>query len=111
MNHTLKIENDIAIVTVREKVLDVTNSNEFKNILATYLKSYRYFAFDMTKVEFIDSSGITTLLWCLRHVEKQEGAMNLFGLRKQVIALLELVRMQKVFNIYENLEQALASFS
>ncbi|BBM86918.1 STAS domain-containing protein [Candidatus Uabimicrobium amorphum] len=110
MNIQLEEKQGMAVIVINEEVLDVSNSREFKNELKQHLQKYNKLIFDMNKLNFVDSSGIGVLLFCLREVNKCGGDLKMFGVGRQVMALFELIRMQKVFSIYENEEQAIQSF-
>ena len=64
----------------------------------------------LKNVKFVDSSGLGTLLSCLRVLRARDGDMKLYGMNKQVKALFELVRMQRIFNIYDTAEEAIQAF-
>ena len=87
-------DNSGMIVTVPGEHLDVSN--------ATVL-------LDLEAVDFIDSSGLGSLLSCLRTMNAKDGDLRLFGMRKPVQAMFELVRMHRLFAIYDNEEEACAS--
>ena len=65
---------------------------------------------DMSDVDFIDSSGLGCLVSCLRLVNKEKGDIKLASLQDQIRSLLELTRLHRVFQIYENRESAINSF-
>ena len=66
--------------------------------------------FDMSTLRFVDSSGLGALLSCLRQLNSVGGDMNLCGMSKQVRALFELVRMHRIFDIFNTPEEAVRSF-
>jgi anti-sigma B factor antagonist len=59
------------------------------------------------EVEYIDSSGIATLVEALQEVEKYQGKFLLTNLSDKVMDVFALSRLDKVFDIYESLEDAL----
>jgi anti-sigma B factor antagonist len=78
--------------------------------------------FDMSSVNFLDSSGCGALLSCLRQVNTAGGDMKLFGVTKpvrtlfelirmhRIRTLFELIRMHRIVEMYDTKEAALASF-
>jgi anti-sigma B factor antagonist len=64
---------------------------------------------DLSDVDFIDSSGLGSLLSCLRTMNAKEGDLRLFGMRKPVQAMFELVRMHRLFAIYDTEDEACAT--
>jgi anti-sigma B factor antagonist len=66
--------------------------------------------FDMSRLTFIDISGLGELLACLRSFHAAGGELKLFGLTHQVNGLFELVRMNRIFDIYKTKEEACRAF-
>ena len=64
----------------------------------------------MNGVEFIDSSLLGALVAGLKSSTLREGDLKIVGLQQPVRAMFELTRMHKIFDIYENLEDALDNF-
>ncbi len=66
---------------------------------------------NMTDVSYIDSSGIATLVEGLQLSRQAKTRFGLFGLRSNARSVLELARLHKVFNIFENEQEALEKIS
>ena len=64
---------------------------------------------DMSALSFVDSSGLGALLGCLRTMNNKNGQLKLFAMARPVQALFELVRMHRIFAIYNTREEALAA--
>ncbi len=93
----LKLSGDVDLYSspqVRKKILSlITKSN--KNLLV-----------DLAEVTYMDSSGVATLVEALQLTNKNSGTLKLYSLRDAIKDVFELSRLDKVFNIYENEEQA-----
>ncbi len=103
--------NDVTVVTIKGDVLDASVVGDFKNEMTPILKSEYHVVFDMSNVEFVDSSGVGAILSCLRTLNAEGGDLKICSLTKPVLALFELVRMHKIFDIFENKDLAVGSFS
>ena len=68
-------------------------------------------AIDMSEVEFIDSSGLAALVWCLQVSRRRRGNVCLFGMRDQTRALFELTRLYKIIPISERRQDAVETLS
>jgi anti-sigma B factor antagonist len=64
---------------------------------------------NLKNVRYVDSSGIATLVEGLKASRDNGSRMILFGLSRSVREVMELSRLQKIFEIYETEEQALSS--
>jgi len=64
---------------------------------------------NLEKVRYIDSSGIASLVEGLKASRDQGSRLILYGLSKTVREVMELSRLQKIFEIHESEAQALGS--
>lgn len=110
MELNLEQFGDIAVLRLKEDHLDASNAKDFRRDVVTRIESQQRVVFDMTEVQFVDSSGCGVLLSCLRDLNGRGGDLKLCGITKPVRALFELVRMHKIFEIYNNTDEALRSF-
>ncbi|MBS1792412.1 MAG: STAS domain-containing protein [Acidobacteria bacterium] len=103
--------NDITVVTLRGEVLDASVVSDFKSEITPILQSGYHVVFDMSNIQFVDSSGVGAILSCLRTLNAGGGDLKICSLTKPVKALFELVRMHKIFDIFESKDLAVGSFS
>ena len=64
---------------------------------------------NLEKVRYIDSSGIASLVEGLKASRDMGSRLILYGLSKTVREVMELSRLQKIFEIHESEAQAVAS--
>lgn len=102
---------DVSVVMLPGGNLDASNAKDFKRDLAPVLEHNLRLAFDMSKLQFVDSSGLAVLLGCLRQLNSAGGDLKLFGMTKSVRALFELVRMHRIFDIFNTREEAISGFA
>ena len=108
----LSVENKDGITVIRlpGAPLDASVVGEFKRDIEPHLKSAKRLVFDLGKLSFIDSSGLGVLLTCQRQVRDGGGDLKLAAVLPQVRVVFELVRMQRVFDIHETVDGAIAAF-
>ena len=104
-----KIEN-VAVAAVPVDELDASNAGEFKRDIAPVLQANARLVLDLSRLRFVDSSGLGAMLSCLRQLSAKNGDLKLCGMSKQVRALFELVRMHRIFDIYGTKEEAVKAF-
>lgn len=102
-------EGKAIVVTLCSANLDAGNVKTFKEEMQPLLKGSEIVLLDMSKLSFVDSSGLGALLSCLRTMNNKSGQLKLFALPKPVQSLFELVRMHRIFSIYNSREEALAA--
>jgi len=107
----LSTEQDgILIGEVNAKSLDASNAKAFKEAIRPLLTQGARIVLDLSRIEFIDSSGLGALVSCLRQAHADGGEIKLSGLSKPARALFELVRMHRVFEVFNSSEEAVTSY-
>lgn len=106
LTSSTRSERGTVIVEVAGQI-DLGTSPALRKTLLESLKGTQRLAINLTAVEYIDSSGIASLLEVLKEARKTEKRVVLFGLTGAVLQVLELTRLTKVFEIVETEEQAL----
>ncbi len=109
----LNVENagEVVVVSMTEESLDAGNVKSFKQEIGPVIIENAKVLFDLQNIKFVDSSGLGAMLSCLRTLNSKGGDLKLFGMTKQVRALFELVRMQRIFDIFNTREEALKAFA
>ena len=64
---------------------------------------------DLSKVSYIDSSGLAVLIEGMQDVEEYGGRFGLAGVQENVLPIFETARLDQVFLIYPHVDAALAA--
>lgn len=101
--------NGVTVALVSGQHLDASNAGDFKRQILPVLESAgsSTVVLDISNLAFVDSTGLGTLLACLRQMQKAGGDIKLCGMNKPVRTLFELVRMHRIFDIYNSRAEAL----
>jgi len=93
--------------------IDLYNSPEVRKTLFDVLRTRRAptVLINLTKVKYIDSSGVASLVEGLKISRELQSRLILFGLSPAAREVLELSRLIKVFEVHTNEEEALKSVS
>jgi anti-sigma B factor antagonist len=91
--------------------IDLANSPAMRKVLLGEIKDKHTpkVLLNLKNVRYIDSSGIASLVEGLKAARDNGARLILYGLSPSVREVLELSRLQKIFEIYDSEEQALAS--
>jgi anti-sigma B factor antagonist len=100
----------VTVATVPVEELDAGNAAEFKRDIAPLLEAHDRLVLDLSRLRFVDSSGLGGFISCLRKLNAKDGDLKLCGMSKQVRAVFELVRMHRVFDIRATKEDAVLAF-
>jgi len=101
---------DVAIAELPVEELDASNAGELKRDIAPLLEAHAKLVIDLSRLRFVDSSGLGAFIACLRKLNAKGGDLKLCGMSKQVRAVFELVRMHRIFDIFGTREEALRAF-
>jgi anti-sigma B factor antagonist len=102
---------DVAVAVLPVDELDASNAAEFKRDIAPVLEAHPQVVFDLSRLRFVDSSGLGAFLACLRQVHAKGGDLKLCGLSKPVRTVFELVRLHRIFEIFDTREEAVRAFA
>lgn len=101
MDLTTDITDDSTIVRFQGQYLDLSNADTFVSEVTPYLEAHSKIVFDMSEVDFVDSSGLGALMACRRQLLAVGGNLTLYGLSKKVRSAFEVARMHRLFVIAE----------
>ncbi len=65
---------------------------------------------NFTKVSYIDSSGLATLVEILKNMRSYGGRLRLTNLAPKIKSLFEITKLEKLFEIMKDEDEALSTF-
>ena len=91
--------------------IDLAHSPQMRKALLGEIKEKRVpkVYLNMKNVRYIDSSGIASLVEALKASRDVSSRLILFSLSNNVREVMQLSRLQKIFEIFDDEQQALAS--
>ncbi len=111
MNLQIEDKGTAVLMQVKEERLDAHNSGELKSqMLRLFEEGKSNLIVDLADVRFVDSSGLGALVSGFKNASSRNGSLKLTGLQMQVKSMFELTRLHRVFEIFTDPEDALASF-
>ena len=105
------VVNNAIIIEPQEKTLDARTSKDFRREIQELLEQHKHVVLDLSALTFIDSSGLGVLLSCLRQLTGNGGDLKLCSLTPQVRAVFQLVRMHRLFDVYNTRDEAAQAFN
>jgi anti-sigma B factor antagonist len=80
--------------------VDMRNSPDLRRELLDLCSRFvPHVVVDLEKVAYIDSSGIATLVECMKNVKRYGGRLTLIGVNDDIFPVFELARLDHVFDI------------
>ena len=111
MEIPIESSHDVTIAEVPVKELDASNAGELKGAMGQILEDRMKVVLDVGRMQFVDSSGLGAILSCLRQVSARGGDLKLCCMTRQVRSAFELVRMNRIFDVFETREEAVRAFN
>ena len=85
-------------VLLREKVNELLDGGSTRILL------------NLEKVKYMDSAGIGELVACYKRAKEKEGTVKLLNPSGKVYDLLQLTKLEEVFDTYRDEKEALGSY-
>ena len=106
---TQKIQG-VSIILVDLERATTTVAESFKYTIKFELASdNKNFIFDLSTCDFIDSTFLSALVTSYKRIAEIGGKLRIVGLKPAVKSMFELTRLDKIFDIYSDEQEALKS--
>lgn len=104
-------EKDGATIVALSGDIDLQTSPQVRQGVLECLDSHDRVVVDMSEVNYIDSSGVASLVEAFQVSRKKGTFFALAHVSPAAMRVLSLARLDKVFSIHDSIESALASNS
>lgn len=104
------VNDGIKYITIKEIRIDSHIANDFKEYLSSELEGATKIILDCNTLEFIDSSGLSALVFFYKTGDKQGAQIKLINVTDKVLSILQMTGLTKIFEIYSDLDVAKKSF-
>ena len=106
-----KIVGDVAVLIVSGKLMGGDETKEVhKKVKSLIGDGIKKIVIDLSKVKWLNSSGLGMLISCLTSVQKSEGVLKIAGATEKVNSLFMITKLITVFDRYESVDRATATF-
>ncbi|MBN1479074.1 anti-sigma factor antagonist [candidate division KSB1 bacterium] len=103
---TNSVEDKVAVLKIAGEV-DMFSSPQARNAIMELVKQrVPRVVVELSGVSYMDSSGVATLIEGLQLCQKYNGTLVVAGLRDNVREVFELTRLDKIFQIYKDVDTA-----
>jgi len=100
------------VVELEGELLGGPESDEFRSIIDDAIKNEKNrVVVDMTKVNWMNSSGLGMLMSALTSLRGSGGDLKLANLSERTRRPIEITRLDSVFDDYESVEDAVRTFA
>jgi len=111
MNIKQKPQNEVMVLELSGKIMGGPDFDKFKGEVDDLTeKGFRKVVLDMSGVPWINSTGLGILITGYTTIKKAGGSMKVCNVKERVLSIFYIAQLQSIFQVYETLEEAMASF-
>lgn len=113
MNVTFEEKGTTGVISPQE-ALTAESVDSFRDQFIDWLartSDARNVLVNLEKVDFMDSSGLGTLIALLKRVSERGGDLKICGMSKKVRMVFEITRAYKVFEIVDTVDEGVRACS
>jgi len=104
-----RVEPGYAIVTVSGRLTLGREVEQLERVVADLLQQQeKKVVLDMTALDYLDSSGIGTVVSCLTQVKKSGGDLRLAGVSQRLQRMFKMTGVDSLVSIYPTVAEATA---
>ncbi len=108
MKININKSKEYLVLDVEEERIDAHNSGELKEIVLKQIEQGdKNIVVKLGHVRFVDSSGLGALLSGFKNAAARSGKLVLSNIQPQVLSMFELTRLNRVFEIYADIDDVL----
>ena len=107
MSFPVEDNQGFSVVNLKGEV-DLNNSPDARKIILNCLKKKKHVMVDLSAVEYIDSSGVASLVEGFQYARSNDLDFGLIDVSDAAMSVLKLARLDQVFHIYESLDDRLS---
>ena len=102
-----QVDKEMVVIDL-EGDMDVFTSPNLKETIIKLLKEGSiYLLINLTKVGYMDSTGLGVLVGSLKRVREHKGEIGLISPHPRVQKILDITDLVTIFKIYKNEEEAI----
>ncbi len=106
MEHSVREEGGALIAAFSGEV-DLEHSPTARQVLLDCVGQGKKVLVDLSGVEYIDSSGVASLVEALQQSKRADVSFALAAVQERALRVLKLARLDRVFTIHEQLADGL----
>lgn len=110
LEYDKKLEDDVVVFSMRGN-LDALSAPALKKEIDSLLAERRiHVVFDLARLDLIDSSGVGAIVSLFKRVRTLQGDVKIARLDGQPSEIFKLLRLDRAFEIFDTVEDAVRRF-
>ncbi|MBI4891579.1 MAG: STAS domain-containing protein [Acidobacteria bacterium] len=106
------VTNGVTVIACSGQITLGLGSNQFRTVLRELLQQgARAIVVDFSQVSYLDSTGIGELVGAYTAAHNASASVKLAAVPEKILELLEITKLNTVFDIYPDRASAVAAFA
>ncbi|MFO7915631.1 MAG: STAS domain-containing protein [Candidatus Krumholzibacteriales bacterium] len=112
MKYRIREQDGVTIIDLSGKVMGGTDAEVFKDCIYGLLEEDRKrIIVNLSKVTWINSSGVGILITGYTTMRKKNGDLKLLNVSEKIKSILYVTKLNLIFECYEDEDEAVGSYS
>jgi anti-sigma B factor antagonist len=104
------VREGVVILTLKGRLTAGESTALREKITALVASAQKNVVLDLSDLDYIDSTGLGSMVICYTTLKKQGGGIKLVNLNKRNIELLLLTKLHTIFEVFTDVQDAVNSF-
>lgn len=105
------IDGDVVVLALKGNLMGDPETSEFRDKIKGLVRDgFLKVVLDVSKIKWINSSGLGAMISALATVNSSGGDMRIANVTEKINSLFMITQLIKVFKSFETIERAVASF-
>ncbi len=105
------IKDGVVVLSISGNLMGGDETKEVHEKVKSLIEEgHKKFVIDLSKVKWLNSTGLGVLISCLTSVQNAEGDLKISGATEKVKSLFIMTKLITVFDSYPNVDEAVAAF-
>jgi len=106
-----KIIGDVAVLSISGKLMGGSETQEIHTVVKSLIADgIKKVVIDLSKVKWLNSQGLGVLMGSFTSMRNADGNLRIAGATDKVNSLLMITQLITIFDNYETVDRAVASF-
>jgi len=111
MNIDVNEKGEVVVITVKGNLMGGEETLAVhEKVKELVEQGKKEFVIDLSKVKWMNSSGLGTMMGCLTSIKNGSGELRLCGVTEKVKSLFMITKLITLFEAYDSVEEAVDSF-
>ena len=102
---------NVGVIKIRGTLKDPDETAAVRHIIAGLIKEHiKKFVIDLSRVKWINSTGLGMLMACYSSVQNIDGEIGLVKISDKVLKIMSITRVDTLFDHFDSIKDAVKAY-